>query len=70
MGQCTVLVLSNENSLSPVTARIIMIHGDEFDMKNVNACIGEYKIPYRNGEERLSSGIIGKQNNRREVHKR
>jgi hypothetical protein len=58
---CTVLVLSNEKSLSPVAARIIMIHGDEFDKKNVNARKGVYKFACRNGEERLSIGIIGKQ---------
>jgi hypothetical protein len=40
MGHCTVLVLSNEKSLSPVTARIIMIHGDEFDMKNISLLVG------------------------------
>jgi hypothetical protein len=43
-GHCTVLVLSNENPLSPVTARIIMIHGDEFDRKNVNARTGVHKF--------------------------
>jgi hypothetical protein len=53
--------LSNENPLSPVTARIIMIHGDEFDMKNVNARTGVYKFACRNGEEMLSFGIIEKQ---------
>jgi hypothetical protein len=61
MGHCTVLVLSNANPLSPVTARIIMIHGDEFDRKNVNARTGVYKFACRNGGKMLSIGIIEKQ---------
>jgi hypothetical protein len=38
-----------------------MNHGDVFDMKKVNACIGVYKFACRNGEKMLSIGIIEKQ---------